>query len=171
MVIALAAAAPSRGDDAAEAERAKVTEVRLVGVPASLETDLLAGLALAPRGGFLARKKAAFTPNAMDEDRQRILLFLAHQGYPDAGVVPQSAPDDDGEGLVVTFTITPGDPITYGTVRVDGLPDRPAGGRRGAGARRVAGREALRPTRPSPACRATSSSCSSARPIPRPSST
>jgi translocation and assembly module TamA len=122
VVLALAAAVAVRAEDVAEVERAQVMELRLVGVPEPLRETLLPGLALAPRGGFLARKKAAFTPKALDEDRQRILLFLARRGYPDAVVVPATAPAADDGGVVVTFTVTPGDPITYGPVTLAGFP-------------------------------------------------
>jgi outer membrane protein assembly factor BamA len=122
VVLALAAAAAVRGEEVAGVERAKVVELRLVGVPETLHDTLLPGLALAPRGGFFARKRAALTPRALDEDRQRILLFLARNGFPDAVVVPETAPAADDGGVVVTFTVTPGDPITYGPVVLAGFP-------------------------------------------------
>lgn len=118
MLAGIAAAQP----EPVTIERSKVTALELVGVPAELGDELRTGLALAPRGGLLGSKKAPFTPKALEEDRQRILLFLARQGFPDAEVATEVSPPDEDDGVAVTFTITPGDPIAYGPITLTGFP-------------------------------------------------
>ncbi len=123
VVVFVAAAASAPGGDDGEPKRTQVVALRLVGVPEELHDALRAGLSLTPRAGFLSSRKAAYTPRALEEDRQRILLYLSRHGYPDASAEAEVIPRVDGEDVAVVFTIVTGDLVTYGAVTLTGFPD------------------------------------------------
>jgi len=100
-----------------------VDSVRIVGLPRPLASALEDGLALSEKSGFLGLfGRPGFEPGLLEEDLQRIRLFLARHGYPDARIRPRVEPLPGGRRVIVVFDIDPGEVIRVHSVQVDSLP-------------------------------------------------
>lgn len=110
----------------AEIERSaygrEVTRVELVGVDDAQRTALRAGLELVPRRSFLGWDRARLQREAVQRDVDRIALYLARQGFPQAAVDAEIA-KRDGDGVVLRLRVTPGTPVVVADVVLDGYPE------------------------------------------------
>lgn len=103
----------------------KIRTLELQGVPEPLEKELRQGLALQGRPrllGFLGYKRPSFSESLLRADRQRIALFLARHGYPEAEIEVTATPHSAAHKLDLVIKVLPGHPVRIGELRVQGLP-------------------------------------------------
>lgn len=129
---ALALCLAPRGGAAAEElardpARFKGWEVQGVDVRGLREGDLADQI---KRGIYLTGEKMLvftdfpeFYPQALEDDLQRIRLFLARNGYPYAQVEAGFEPNPEAEKVKVVFEIEPGPAVTVGQTGLQGLAE------------------------------------------------
>jgi outer membrane protein assembly factor BamA len=104
------------------AEGLEVGKVEVVGLSADLESFPRDRLALSPRRKILGTARTLLTQRTLDEDRERIRIYLVRAGYPDVQVTARATPDRKGKRASVVFNVVPGTRVNYGTVSLTGMP-------------------------------------------------
>ncbi|MEZ4387738.1 MAG: outer membrane protein assembly factor [Candidatus Krumholzibacteriia bacterium] len=102
-----------------------VTTLEIAGMPTALVGRARPGLALTPRRKLWRVRTTVLTEATARADAARVRLLLARHGYPDARISLRAKPAG-ARGVAVTLRIDAGPAVTYGQVRVLGLP-APAG--------------------------------------------
>ncbi|MFH1279039.1 MAG: BamA/TamA family outer membrane protein [Candidatus Eisenbacteria bacterium] len=123
LAILLFSAGPARGgipDDAPFYKGWTVADIRVEGSPPEWEGGLRRGLALAPVPGVLRTRRALFYPSILEEDLDRVRLFLARRGYPAATVAARIEPEPSKRSLTVRLVVEPGAPSRVSVFRVAG---------------------------------------------------
>ena len=103
-------------------EGLEVGKVEVVGLGKELESFPRDRLALSPRRKMLGTERTLLTKRTLDEDRERIRIYLVRLGYPDVAVTAAATPDRGGKRAQVVFTVVPGTRVRYGAVSVTGMP-------------------------------------------------
>ncbi len=98
-----------------------VSSLEIKGMPEPLAGRARAGLALTPRRKLWRVRTTVLTRNLATADAARLRLLLAHQGYPDARITGRAVASD-GRGVALTLQVDAGPAVTYGEVRIEGLP-------------------------------------------------
>ncbi|MDH3214799.1 MAG: BamA/TamA family outer membrane protein [Candidatus Krumholzibacteria bacterium] len=98
----------------------RTLEVR--GLEPTLAASLKSGLELSERRVVYRTRRVTFYPAVLDEDLQRVRLFMARRGFPYARVEPNLKPIEQGKSLRVVLNITPGHRVTLGAVSIRGVP-------------------------------------------------
>lgn len=103
-----------------EGQPARITHVRLEGVPAALRPriDL-------QRIAGAIRKGNVFHDEAYQTAKRRLRRWLLERGYAHAEVEGTVAVDRDSNTVVVTFAVRPGPRARFGTTSVEGLDEVP----------------------------------------------
>lgn len=78
------------------------------------------GLALAGRGTLFGTDHAVYSPAVLQTDLDRIRLFLARRGFPQAEITPSFEGDGKKKRVTVTLVIDPGPAIVLDDVRITG---------------------------------------------------
>jgi outer membrane protein assembly factor BamA len=98
-----------------------VQGIEVTGVPKPMASELESGLALNVRSGFLGTRRPRFSEEVLDQDRRRILLYLARRGYPHAEV--ETRIDARSRRRVhVIMEVAPGAAVHFGELGLNGLP-------------------------------------------------
>jgi len=101
----------------------KVSDLRISGIDETLAEALSAGLALAPQGRLLRGDVTArFFPAALEQDLERIRLFLARNGYPDVEMNVDLVPDHEDRELAIEVRIE-GEPTRVAEIVLAGFPE------------------------------------------------
>lgn len=101
----------------------QVSGFDLKGVPAGLEGDLKKGLFLSGRSKFLFWKKYPyFSPDALQRDIDRTLLFLARNGFPSATAEAEFRPDPEDREVDVVLQVEAGPRVLVEENRVTTFP-------------------------------------------------
>ncbi len=98
-----------------------VEGIEVTGVPKPMAGELEGGLALNVRSGFLRSRRPRFSEEVLDQDRQRILLYLARRGYPHAEVEARIDPRSRRR-IHVVMEVAPGAAVHFGELGLSGLP-------------------------------------------------
>ena len=101
-----------------------VTEVVIEGVPVELAKQLKSGLALNLRSGLLKGRRPRFSESDLENDLQRITLFLARHGYPQAVADEQIEPNERRKQVKVIVKVDPGAAFRFGKAKVIGIPEQ-----------------------------------------------
>jgi outer membrane protein assembly factor BamA len=99
-----------------------VNKVEIEGIPKDLARKLEGGLALNLRSGMLQLRRPRLSEKKIEEDLQRIILFLARHGHPRGGVDVQIEPSARIKEVKVIFAVHPGPAVRFGETHVQGLP-------------------------------------------------
>jgi len=100
-----------------------VSKLTLEGAPKGMTSDLRKGLALRTETKLLKTEHPPFSVKQLQDDMNRIRLYLAQRGYPRARVEPQVAPVSSTR-VAVSYVVDPGPPVLVGEVRLEGVPER-----------------------------------------------
>jgi outer membrane protein assembly factor BamA len=100
-----------------------VSEVKVSGMPPGLDGDITRGLGLKSSTGFGRSGKVRFRQELLQQDRQRLRLYLARGGYPYARIEPRLTPDKQPFQVKVHFRITPGPAVQVGRLELLGVPE------------------------------------------------
>jgi outer membrane protein assembly complex protein YaeT len=116
---------PSRAADDRDLSAYKdwsVSSVTIVGVDGKTASEIKKGLALSLSSGLLGTKKPIFFPHVLDEDVQRVRLFLARRGYPYARVEVRFEPHPRRRDTGVILDIDKGPAVRVASIALDGVP-------------------------------------------------
>jgi outer membrane protein assembly complex protein YaeT len=100
----------------------RISKVQIRGVPGDQESDLKKGLILTGESRMLRRKYPVFYPSVLEEDLDRIRLYLARNGYPRARVTASFVPKPTSRRIAVNLEIDPGQAMRIDSVIVEGVP-------------------------------------------------
>jgi outer membrane translocation and assembly module TamA len=101
----------------------EVAEIVVEGLPEDLG-GVEGGLALKPRRKFLSIRRPVIDLVTAGDDARRLRLLLAQNGFPRAIVVATGEVSDaEAQRVAVTFTVDPGQQVSYGEIAVEGIPD------------------------------------------------
>ena len=100
-----------------------VTEVAFTNLPDELSRRISGGLALNLRSGMLGQRRARFSERLLNDDLERIKLFLARHGYPGAEIAVRLEPQGRRRRIKVIFEIADSAAVRYGEVRIRGMPE------------------------------------------------
>ncbi len=100
----------------------EVAELRLEGMPGDIAGQVRKGLALTPRRKLLRMERMRLRASFAEADAQRVRLFLARRGYPQATVTAGGEATDD-DRVIVTLRVDPGPLMVYGDLTFDGVPE------------------------------------------------
>jgi len=123
VVLSLVTAATARATDVGAFDGREVGELKLEGVPDGLKGPLRSGLALTPRTQLFGVEKARLRQKLLDQDLERIRLYLAWHGYPEAKVASRLEALERGGDVRVVFRVVPGPEVTYGEVQLVSFPE------------------------------------------------
>jgi outer membrane protein assembly complex protein YaeT len=103
----------------------KVTKVEIRGVEKAVASEIRGGLALAQSKGLIRGRfsKPTFQPDLLQQDMQRVRLFLAARGYPQVLVEPELTPDEGRRQLRVLLVVDTGPRVVVSDIRMPGIPD------------------------------------------------
>ena len=73
-------------------------------------------------GLYSSTDEAMLYESRIEEDRERIRLYLARRGYPWSRVEVRVTPEGGGKRASVEFVVSPGPPVKVRSLEVDGLP-------------------------------------------------
>jgi outer membrane protein insertion porin family len=114
-------AGAEESDDLAAYDGWPVQSLRVEGVPKRLASSLRNGLALRTETKLLKKERAPFSAKQLQEDLERIRLFLARRGYPSARVTPV-VEAVSSTTVSVTYQVELGPPVLVGEVRLERAP-------------------------------------------------
>lgn len=108
-----------------------VTEIAFTNLTDELARQISGGLALNLRSGMLGQRRARFSEKLLNDDLERIKLFLARHGYPDAEITVRLEPQERRRQVKIIFEIAGIAEVRYGEIKIRGMPDhlRDRGGR------------------------------------------
>lgn len=116
---------PSRADGGRDASAYKdwsVSSVTIVGLDGEMASEIRNGLALSLSSGLLGTKKPIFFPQTLDDDVQRVRLYLARRGYPYATVEVRFEPNEKKRNVGVILDVHKGPVVRVVSVTLDGVP-------------------------------------------------
>jgi outer membrane protein assembly complex protein YaeT len=99
-----------------------ISEITFQNLPDDLAREIRQGLALNLRSGLLGNQRARFSERVLNDDLERIRLFLARNGYPRSEIEVRLEPDSRRKRVKVVFAIKGDTVVKYGDIRITGLP-------------------------------------------------